>query len=84
MQDDINSKGFQVVREYISNYEKLSLGMVVILSQHIIYISIATKHSGLMNELDRIMEMYTLQKAKNVEFLNSIENVRLLKLLDHL
>lgn len=30
-----------------------------------------------MNELDRIMEMYTLQKAKNVEFLNLIENVRL-------
>lgn len=40
----------------------------------------ATKLSGLTDELSKIEQMYTLQKAKNVEFLNAVENVSVLRL----
>lgn len=76
LQDDINSKGFKVLHEYIDNYEKLSLGMVAVYDHSInIDFVIATKLSGLKNELNRIEQMYMTQKAKNVEFLSAIENV---------
>lgn len=42
----------------------------------LMYIVAATTTPGLANELDRIEQMYALQKTKNVEFLNSVENVR--------
>ena len=44
----------------------------------------ATKLSGLTNELNRIEQMYTSQKAKNVEFLNAIENVSVFRLCHYI